>query len=400
MENGKIDQKLRDALAHLNDPDQSPPIAIWELVGCDPEEGLLAFQSALIESMEALKPDEDVPQGARVEQIYAVLRNRFILQLTLEETAEKMHMSASSAWRLQQEAVHALARMLWERRRRQGEAEGAPKASLDSVQNAQAADWRSQAQRELASLQATAPDATSNVGEVIEGVLDLGAAIDLNPQAVSLQPNLVAAVHPSILRQILITTISRVAYYAVPETPRLFARFEDGRVRITETATLTAPDDINEDELTDDIVMPEDVDITLHIDDDHLFLWIDLPSIGAVSVVVVDDNPDMVRFYRRCTERTQYHILEIAGSPTLFEKIRAMKPAVIVLDIMLPDIDGWELLTHLHEDPDTRSIPVVVCSVIREARLALSLGAAYYLPKPVRPLEFRQALDQVLAQAS
>jgi len=61
----------------------------------------------------------------------------------------------------------------------------------------------------------------------------------------------------------------------------------------------------------------------------------------------------------------------------------------------LPDIDGWELLTNLREHPATRSLPVIVCSVVREEELALALGAARYVPKPVRRQEFIQALDQV-----
>jgi CheY-like chemotaxis protein len=66
---------------------------------------------------------------------------------------------------------------------------------------------------------------------------------------------------------------------------------------------------------------------------------------------------------------------------------------------MLPDVDGWDLLMHLHEDPTTREIPVIVCSVVREGKLALSLGAALHLPKPVEPCQLIQALDQVLQES-
>jgi CheY-like chemotaxis protein len=67
---------------------------------------------------------------------------------------------------------------------------------------------------------------------------------------------------------------------------------------------------------------------------------------------------------------------------------------------MLPDVDGWELLTNLHEHHDTRSIPVIICSVVKRQELAAALGASLYLPKPVRRREFIQALDQVLSQGS
>ena len=84
----------------------------------------------------------------------------------------------------------------------------------------------------------------------------------------------------------------------------------------------------------------------------------------------------------------------------VFEIVEDFAPDVIVLDIMLPDVDGWELLALLHEHPVARSIPIIVCSVVREEDLALALGAALYLPKPVERQQFIRALDQVLSQAA
>jgi CheY-like chemotaxis protein len=79
--------------------------------------------------------------------------------------------------------------------------------------------------------------------------------------------------------------------------------------------------------------------------------------------------------------------------------VKTSPPDVIVLDVMLPDVDGWKLLMELHEDPVTRPIPIVVCSVIREEELAYSLGAAAYLSKPVDPRAFIQVLEQASARA-
>jgi CheY-like chemotaxis protein len=67
---------------------------------------------------------------------------------------------------------------------------------------------------------------------------------------------------------------------------------------------------------------------------------------------------------------------------------------------MLSDMDGWEILTLLHSTARTRSIPVIVCSVIRQEELALGLGASLYIPKPVGRQDFIQALDRVLPLAT
>jgi CheY-like chemotaxis protein len=69
-----------------------------------------------------------------------------------------------------------------------------------------------------------------------------------------------------------------------------------------------------------------------------------------------------------------------------------------VLDVLLPDTDGWELLTYLHEHPATRALPILVASVVHGEELALALGATAYLSKPVRRQQFIQALDQARAR--
>jgi len=112
----------------------------------------------------------------------------------------------------------------------------------------------------------------------------------------------------------------------------------------------------------------------------------------------VDDNPDIVYFYQRCAAGTRYRIVHESQGQSIFEAVAKYEPAVIVLDIMLPDVDGWELLSNLHNHPETRPIPVVICSVVQEDTLAKTLGAARCLHKPLSHDEFIEALDWALEQ--
>jgi CheY-like chemotaxis protein len=121
---------------------------------------------------------------------------------------------------------------------------------------------------------------------------------------------------------------------------------------------------------------------------------------SKVNVLVVDDNPDLVHFFRRYAVGTRYEVAALGGGERIFETVQALAPQIIVLDVMLPDRDGWELLSQLHEHPATRSIPVIVCTVVREEELALTLGASLYVAKPVGRQAFIQALDQVLSRAA
>jgi CheY-like chemotaxis protein len=401
----ELAQELLEALTHLYDPDYQPPGALCALIGCDPREGALTFQTAIIHVIESLEPSPNAPPAAHIRRVYEVLHNRYVLKLTQDETTDRLHLSRSSVQRAQREAAHVLAGVLWERYQAPGPvSRGEPEKKEEGVPDVQAPDWRSQMQRELASLRAKAPDAVSDVGEVISSALEcvntLTSELGLCVEVRSVQPGLVAAVHPVVLQQILISALKRLVRYVSNGRIAIYARLEDGNAKITLAGTLATGSELGETDLIKDIPVSADISIEICIDGAQAFVWIEAPSVGKVTVLVVDDNEDMVRFYQSSALGTRYHIVHTAQGQGLLETIEATTPDAIVLDVMLPDIDGWRLLMRLHEDPATRPIPVVVCSVLREEDLALSLGAAYYLPKPVRPREFIRTLDQVLAQAA
>jgi len=73
--------------------------------------------------------------------------------------------------------------------------------------------------------------------------------------------------------------------------------------------------------------------------------------------------------------------------------VRATRPAAILLDILLPKLDGWDVLRALKADPDLRAIPVLVLSVVDRQELGKELGAATFLVKPVQ----REAVLEQLA---
>ena len=78
---------------------------------------------------------------------------------------------------------------------------------------------------------------------------------------------------------------------------------------------------------------------------------------------------------------------------------RAQQPGIITIDLMMPGRDGWELLQALRAQPETVTIPVIVCSVLDEPELARSLGAQGCLKKPAGQVDLLQALEAAQAQA-
>ena len=386
-------ETLRDALCHLKEPEYAPPKILYQVMGCSPDKDPGFLQACIIGALQQLKPEEDIPQDSRAWLHFRSVDWRFIKGLSQEKTAELMHMSVRNVQRVQLEAIHILARRLWTHTlHRQF-----PTSSV------QPPDWQTQASQEIQSLSTSNPNAQTDVAEVIRSVVELEVAFaggyGVEVTAGYVQEGLTTMVHRSVLRQTLITAITNVRSYIDSPAITIYATMEDGLAKITLTGVVSSKILTAEPVLTADIIRPPGVTISLHQRDDHIFLQIMLPIVGERTILVVEDNSDMVYFYRRCTAGTQYRILHVPTAQQIFDVIAVAKPDAIILDVMLPDMDGWQLLTHLREDDTARGIPVIVCSVVKEEDLALALGAVAFLAKPIHPHQLVAALDQALLQA-
>jgi CheY-like chemotaxis protein len=393
-------QELRDALIHLNDPDYRPSGFVFAVMGCAPEDGTGPVQSEIVQVIKKLEPSAGVPLASGGRRDFDVLYNRFLLRLTQEQTAERLNLSVRSVRRAQRTATHTLARILWEHGLAR---EGAAEERGETATGAQAKSWRSQVKQDLAALQHSAPLAVANVEDTIHYAVELESVLisrlGVGLKTEHVEPGLVAAIHPTVLRQILVIAIGEMARLPPDGDIAIGAVMEGEDVIVTLAAPISG-NSMPNDSLIAEILSSQGGSAHVNIVGHLATLSIKVRSAGRVAVLVVDDNPDMVHFYRRCTAGTRYHILHAAQGQRTADAIEAVAPDIIVLDIILPDADGWELLEQLHKRPGTRSIPVIVCSIVREENLASAFGAALYMPKPVERSQFLRALDQTLPQAS
>jgi PAS domain S-box-containing protein len=104
---------------------------------------------------------------------------------------------------------------------------------------------------------------------------------------------------------------------------------------------------------------------------------------NAPQVLVVEDDPAAAKLLSISLMEAGFSVEVAADGEEGFEKAKSLRPSLITVDILLPKIDGWELLTRLKADQTTALIPVVVVSIIDEPGRGFSLGAADYLLKPV-----------------
>lgn len=101
------------------------------------------------------------------------------------------------------------------------------------------------------------------------------------------------------------------------------------------------------------------------------------------TVLVVDDEPSIRRFLRHILEAEGFLVIESRSGEDAVAIARRELPALVLLDLVLPDIDGFEVLSRLKDKVETQDIPVIILSIIEDEERCFRLGASDYLPKPI-----------------
>ena len=119
------------------------------------------------------------------------------------------------------------------------------------------------------------------------------------------------------------------------------------------------------------------------------------------TILVIEDEPLGARLAEVILTSQGYQVAIVADGSTGLEASRADSPSLILLDLMLPGIDGYEVLDRLKSDPQTASIPVVVLSARAHAtdiNRATAAGASAYVSKPYRRAQLLEAVGSILRE--
>jgi CheY-like chemotaxis protein len=103
----------------------------------------------------------------------------------------------------------------------------------------------------------------------------------------------------------------------------------------------------------------------------------------AALVMVVDDDPNARDLLAATVRREGYRVIEATDGEAAVTLARRWRPDVVTLDVLMPRMDGWAVLTALKSDPELAEIPVIIVTVLADRGIAVSLGAAEFLTKPV-----------------
>ena len=197
-----------------------------------------------------------------------------------------------------------------------------------------------------------------------------------------------------LFRQLVIVLLSKlmsltardgriaIAWRHVKSTPTLI--FE---IAGADAGWVAAQDDLPRDEVVAELMKRLNAEMDTAVDAAGAKLALRFVQ-ARHSVLIIDDNPDAIRLFQRYLANQPYQLLAASDESEALRIAKETPLQCIILDIMLPRQDGWQILQTCKSHPATERIPVLICSVLDMRELALSLGADGYMQKPPARDEF------------
>lgn len=122
------------------------------------------------------------------------------------------------------------------------------------------------------------------------------------------------------------------------------------------------------------------------------------------KILIIEDEPLVTRVYEKSLRFKNYDVVTAKNGKEGFEMIKSEKPDLVLLDVMMPEMNGMQVLEAAMTDPETKDIPIVMLTNLsgkHDAELALSKGAVeYWVKKDANPLEFDKKIAEILEKNS
>lgn len=352
------------------------------------------IRKLFIDAIEELRPpDREYTPSQPEWRPYQILKQRFVDGISMQETAAALSISERQLRRDQLRALNALALRLWDMLQLEEE----PEPETTKGEN-------SPIQFQI-NIQRTDPR------EILDGVSTVlrRRIEDENKQLEVKAPPFLPMVLTDrvILRQILISLVNHTLPFATTAPIQIAAGESNTEVILQVVCdcpdNTTHPPVPGQDDLLDTVrYWARNINAHFHHTAQSLtpgmqkFVYtLELPKSDQKIILIVDDQEGAINLFRRYLARTDYQVMGETEPRQAVETANRLLPALITLDVMMPNIDGWELLQRLKLNDATRPIPVLVCSAWEEPELAKSLGAAGFIKKPVTQKMFLDELRRI-----
>jgi CheY-like chemotaxis protein len=380
---------VRDALEHLYDTaylETHPLLSQFPKPAVDSRlTRAQNLRTLLKETIEALRPQEGSAAGSPEWRSYLALRHRYVQGMSQGETEIELGISLRQLQRELHKGLDAVSALVAEKR------VAAPRTVPDETQDLQNELDQWAAARARCEVQSLVDDTLWMVKPMLE---ERGVAVQMVLPA-DLKPVLVDA---TLTRQALFLILRVLIRNTRTGTLILRARDDQDHGRLALSSSTRVAYEAEPDwQAALLICQRQGVTLDAHTGPDGgIEMVLGLPRATPRRVLVVDDNAALHQLFERYLTPHQYEVIHAYGGDAALELAIEQHPDAITLDVMMPNVDGWQVLRGLAENPATATIPIIICSVLKEPALAFSLGARAYLKKPVDRLELVATLARLL----
>lgn len=372
--------KVRDALLHLYAPaalQTHPLLTYLGGDGCDSANRRL--RQALLDAVNALQPGAEDVASPYAWRSYRLLELRYVEENDVAEVMELMALSKSQYHREHNRALDAVASLLWEkwnanvRTRGNGRVTeiGGLVVEIDSC----------------ASRLLDASEVLQSVEQLLRP-LSLRRSTSLHVEYPAKSP--VVRGDRVTLRQIFLILFAGAVEAVRGGRVAARLRAEQGQVTLSIAVGRPFIDDATRAKLS-----PFLTALGAGLEESEGEIRLTFPAAHPAIILVVDNSPDFVTLVERYLHGTTWSVVGALTVDEAYAVAREQRPAVVLLDIVIPGRDGWELLVDLKRTPETREIPVIVCSILADPEFATSLGAAACLSKPIDRETLRRTLEGI-----
>jgi len=398
---------VKDALDNLYDPvhlQVHPLIDALTLRRLPRETGGEALRKLLWQAVDALKPPDSVPLHRPEWLSYRLLSLHYIQLFDQEAVQRDLGLAERTFYRRLQEAVEAVASVLWDSYRAGGGRPGerpqisGPAADPEHLARQKALRLIQDGRRQVVSLNDVASSAVETVLPLFEQQ-GCSLALDVPADLPS------TSADPAVLHQIVVNMLLGGIEVAAGRALALSVAHRGDEViwRVSGLAKGRSPEEL---------VSLSPIALSRELAEGGVGeLWVDRDAEGApilalsialiapATILVIDDDADARHLLGRVLGVHGYVVQEAHSSEGVQAILSAAAPDLILLDVLMPQEDGWKLLQRLKTQDDTAPIPVVICSVLGQTDLATALGAAAVVQKPISEEALIETVGQVLAPA-
>jgi len=398
-------EQVRQALAHLYDLEALRKSPLVDSLRLDRTPNpATALRIALEKSIEALHPAMGEPPTSKAWRHYHILYYCYVEQLTQAAVADRLGITARHLRREQSTALRVLASYL---RAHHGLLEFAPVSSSNTEADGVALG-DAEVNRELLWVADSQGNRTAEVERVSCEAIRLVQAL-AERSAVILDAIMPAGLPPvamadTVLKQVLLNLLT-AAISSVPGGKVTVTARHDGQGSVEiDVAVVVAtgqgtcgPWPETNLRLARQLVELFRGQLLVGNFGGAPSARVRLRQADQVVVLAIEDNEDTLQLWQRFVRNTRFQVVGATDPEKAIDMANGLQPDLIILDVMLPDVDGWEVLSRLQHHPATSSIPIVICTVLPQEELARSLGAAGFIRKPVMGRQFRAELERQIA---